>query len=159
MYNVCFTWRSMYIYISMNSSQNKKYFRQKLYRKSKLTFYADNVSENRAVYETMLKQTVQRLQYNTAHGLCMLDNRHTLGTCNISFFFHGNNGYANAPQCYVNGTLYVLLLSVQITQTITWYKLIGNLNRFIYAYVCNQRFIWCRYGVKNGLLSVYVLCA
>jgi len=44
----------------MNSSQNKKYFRQKLYRKSRLPFYVDNVSENRAVYETMSKQTVQR---------------------------------------------------------------------------------------------------
>jgi hypothetical protein len=50
----------------------------------------------------------------------MLDNRHTLVTRNIYFFFHGNNGYANAPQCYVNGTLYVLLLFVQVIQTITW---------------------------------------
>jgi len=43
----------------------------------------------------------------------------TLGTCNIYFFFHGNNGYTNAPHCYVNGTLYDLLLSVQVLQIIT----------------------------------------
>jgi hypothetical protein len=39
--NRYFRWRHMYIYdnISVNSSQNEKRFRQKLYRKSKHTFY------------------------------------------------------------------------------------------------------------------------
>ena len=41
----------------MNSSQNEKYFKRKLYRKSKLTFYVDTVSENRAIYETMWKHS------------------------------------------------------------------------------------------------------
>jgi hypothetical protein len=46
--------------------------------------------------------TGHRWQYNTAHALWMLDNEdctHTHTICN-TYFFHGNNGYVNASQCY-----------------------------------------------------------
>jgi BarA-like signal transduction histidine kinase len=47
-------------YISPNSSQNKKCFRQKLQRKPKHTIYAQKLfSENRTVYEIMWKNIVQ----------------------------------------------------------------------------------------------------
>jgi len=58
------TWRSMYIFdhVSLNSSKNEKCLRQKLYRKSKHTFRVQSLFiffENRAVYETMWKNTVE----------------------------------------------------------------------------------------------------
>ena len=54
-------------------------FRQKLSRKSKHKFCVQLIfPENRAFYEIMWKNIVQRtghiLQYNTAHALCMSDN-------------------------------------------------------------------------------------
>ena len=59
-----FTWRPIYIYdnISLNSSSYEKCFRQKLYRKSKHTFFmfSNFFHENRAVYEIMWKNTVER---------------------------------------------------------------------------------------------------
>jgi len=47
-------------------------------------------------------QTGHRQQYNTAHVLCMLNNKgykHTLRKYVTLIFFHGNNGCVNAPQC------------------------------------------------------------
>ena len=39
---------------------------------------------------------------NKAHALCMLDKAtHTLRICNTCSLLHDNNGYANAPRCYV----------------------------------------------------------
>ena len=54
----------MYIFdhVSLNSSKNEKCLRQKLYRKSKHTFRVQSLFiffENRAVYETMWKNTVE----------------------------------------------------------------------------------------------------
>jgi hypothetical protein len=52
----CFTRSPVYIYdsISLNSSQNEKCVRQKLQRKSKNTFYVQQlIFENRAFYEIM----------------------------------------------------------------------------------------------------------
>ena len=64
-YDGYFTRRPKYIYdISLNSSQNKKYFRQKLYRKSKHNLYSITLLESRV--------------------LCMLDNegyKHNLRMC------------------------------------------------------------------------------
>ena len=48
---------------------------------------------------------------NMAHARFMLDNqvyRHKLRICNIYWFLHGDNCYANAPQCYFICTLPVL---------------------------------------------------
>ena len=63
--NGYFTWRPIYIFgrISLISSYNDKCFRQNLYRKSKHPFYVLCTfffSENRAVYEIMWKNTVER---------------------------------------------------------------------------------------------------
>jgi len=47
-------------HISLSSSYNKKYFRQKLQRKSEHTFYVQYIiPENHAVYEIMWKNMVQ----------------------------------------------------------------------------------------------------
>jgi hypothetical protein len=54
-----------------------KCFRQKLHRKSKHTFYVDNVTQNRDVNEIVEKYCKARQatdDYNTAQALCMLDN-------------------------------------------------------------------------------------
>jgi hypothetical protein len=66
----------MYIYdnISLNSSQNEKCFRRKLYIKTKHNslFF----SENRAVYGIMWKKrgtVIEATDENTAFAHCMLD--------------------------------------------------------------------------------------
>ena len=94
--NRYFAWKHMYVYnnMSLNSSQNEKRFRQKLWRQWKHTLCVKRiVVENRAVYEIlwkrMVKQTGHRWQYNTAHACYMLDNkgyRHTLRICNTYCF-------------------------------------------------------------------------
>jgi hypothetical protein len=73
--------------IWLNSSQNEKCVRQKLYRKSEYIFYVQKpFPENRVVYEKMWKSLTQPRQptdVNTAHVLCMLDNqgyKHTENT-------------------------------------------------------------------------------
>jgi hypothetical protein len=57
------TWRPIYIFhhISLNFSKNEKYFRQKLYRKSKHTHFKCNncFFENRAVYDIMWKNILE----------------------------------------------------------------------------------------------------
>jgi hypothetical protein len=63
----------IYDNISVNSSQNEKYFRQKLYRKSKHIFYAQrHFYDNSAVYEIMWINMVQPVMPETAilHGAC-----------------------------------------------------------------------------------------
>jgi hypothetical protein len=60
--NGYFTWRNVYSYhnISLNSSYNKKYFWQNLYRESKRTFYVQHFFfENRAFYKIIYKNVVQ----------------------------------------------------------------------------------------------------
>ena len=83
--------------------------------KSKHTFRYVTFSENRAVYEIMSKKCGMardhNWQHNMANARCMLDkqgytrpgthpptNKHVI-------LFHGNNSFANAPQCYVIRTL------------------------------------------------------
>ena len=74
-----FTWRPIYIFdhLSLNSSNNEKCFRQKLYRKSKHTFCVQWLfSENRAVYEIMWEKysrTGEATDDDMAHAHCMLD--------------------------------------------------------------------------------------
>jgi hypothetical protein len=60
--NGYFALNAVYIYdnISLNSSYNKKCFRQNLYRKSTLTFVLNNfLSENLTVYEIMWREMGQ----------------------------------------------------------------------------------------------------
>jgi hypothetical protein len=60
--NGYFTWRPIYIFyhILLNSSLNEKYFRQLLQRKSKHTFYVQElVFQNHAIYEIMWKNIVK----------------------------------------------------------------------------------------------------
>jgi hypothetical protein len=78
--------------------------------------------ENRAVYDIVKKKyigyiciciyTGHRRQYDTAHALCMLDSRGYRHTNTHSEYViqlsHSNNGYGNAPQCYVTRALPVL---------------------------------------------------
>jgi hypothetical protein len=68
-------------------------------------------SENRAVYEKMWKNIVERgrLQFLTrcmriACWITKVTNTHThTHTHNVRYLllFHCNNGHANAPQCYI----------------------------------------------------------
>ena len=57
----CFTWKRKYIYdILLNSYYTEKCFRQKLYRKSKHTFFVQElISKNHAVHEIMWKNIVE----------------------------------------------------------------------------------------------------
>ena len=110
----------MYIYddISLNSSQNEKRFRQKLYKKSKHTFYVqERFSENRTVHEIKWKNVIQ-----TDRPLLTISIRHMRFACWITksrihaqthiiqylLLSHGIIGYANASYCYVIGTLPVI---------------------------------------------------
>jgi len=80
-------------------------------------------SENRAIYKTMWKHMVQtdrpQMAYE-AHAHFMLDDygyrhKHSEYSKHI-FFFHGNNGYANASKYYVytsNARLVCYLPSVE----------------------------------------------
>jgi hypothetical protein len=75
--------------------------------------------ENHAVYEIVCKNIVQpdRPQLTQiAYAHCLLDNygcRHTPSEYIILYFFlfHGNSGYAKAPQWYV---IRILLLSLLV---------------------------------------------
>jgi hypothetical protein len=63
-----FAWRPLDIFdhISQSSSLNEKCFRQNLYRKSKHTFCVQQLSsKNRAVYEIMWKNMVERGKQET----------------------------------------------------------------------------------------------
>ena len=42
--------------------------------------------------------------------------------------FHGNNGYANAPQCYVIRTLHVLFALLQ--SRVNWYVYVGPVQEY-----------------------------
>jgi len=72
-------------------------------------------SKNRAVYQIIWKNMLERgnpqmAQYNTALTFCVLyykrlhththTHTHTLRNMQL-IASHGNNGHANAPQCYV----------------------------------------------------------
>ena len=80
--NRYFSRKTMYVYdnISLNCSQKEKCLRQKLYRKSKHTFYVQKLFffENPAVYEIMWKNFVEsdwtRDNKIMSHALCMLDD-------------------------------------------------------------------------------------
>jgi len=66
-------------HISLSSSQNNKYFKQKLYRKSKHTFCVQKLffKKNRAVYEIMwgkYGRGGQATGDSMAHAHCMLYN-------------------------------------------------------------------------------------
>jgi hypothetical protein len=81
-----------------------------LNRKLKAHFMFNIFSENHVVYEKY-GRAMHATDNNTAHALCMPDNKaysHTLRTCNL-MLSHGNKGYANAPQCCVIRPLPVLL--------------------------------------------------
>jgi hypothetical protein len=64
--------------------------------------------ENRAVCEVMWKNMVQpdRPRMTVQYGVCALHagylrlQKHTQ-ICNKTLLSHGDNGYTNAPQCYV----------------------------------------------------------
>ena len=80
--NACFLWNLIYIFdhILLSSSKNEKCFRQKLYRKSKHTFYIYIYIHilNHAIFEMMWKnvkarQTRDENNENMGHAHNMLD--------------------------------------------------------------------------------------
>jgi hypothetical protein len=99
--------RPMYIYdISMNSSQNEKCFRQKLYTKSKHTFCVQSLFPKTAPFMTMWKILYSRTSHRRQHGVCALgDGLHKATNTHSGYVtfiaFHGNNSYTNVPECYV----------------------------------------------------------
>jgi len=69
MNNKHFLWRPIYIFdhISLKSSQNENYFGQKFQRNTKHAFYVQkHVLKNRALYEIMWKNIVQRGRSQTS---------------------------------------------------------------------------------------------
>jgi hypothetical protein len=104
-----------YILLRMGYVQTK--FAEKVKRHilcSQLIF-----SENPAAYEVMWKNIVgqDRPQMIThrQHAHYMIKNlvyRHTLINMQYVLLFHGDNGYANAPQCYLYMYIVFLLISV-----------------------------------------------
>jgi len=98
---------SIYDDTSLNSSYNENCFRQKLYRKSKHTFYVQQrFSEHYAVYENVKKCGRARQAKNDniilrMHFVCWITK--ATGTESeyvLLSVFYGKDGYANAPQCY-----------------------------------------------------------
>jgi hypothetical protein len=101
----------------LNSSQNEKHFRQKLYKiYNSLTFFRRSCRlwANVKKIHVSYSQTSHRCQHNTAHGICILDNwgknTDTYSEYLVFMLFHGNNGYENESQYYVTRTLPALLV-------------------------------------------------
>jgi hypothetical protein len=74
----------------------------KTYILCSITFSPKIVSFRRQFRKISKSQTGHRWQYNTAHAQYMLTKAtDTYSGYEILLPFHGNSGYANAPQCYV----------------------------------------------------------
>jgi len=85
-----------------------------LYRKSKQTFYVQNVFfENRAVYEIMWNNVLvwdrpQMTIWRMRVGCWIPKATNTHSEYDILLLFHYDNGCTNAPEAYVKRTLPVL---------------------------------------------------
>jgi hypothetical protein len=89
----------------------------KIAEKIKTRVILNNFFRYLPLYETtwknMYSRTGHKWQYNVAHAFCVLDKygyRHTLRICKYLLLFHGNNGYVNAPLCYICTHIVCLLL-------------------------------------------------
>ena len=95
--------------------------------------------ENRGVCENMKKmwygQTDHRCQHNTAHALCMLK------------YFHGNNGYVNAPQCYISSYITSLLIFMKYRNNVV------NISRE--GPVAPNIEMKCEEGLRHGCTRVW----
>ena len=105
---------SIFDHISLSSSQKGKCFRQKLQRKSKHTFYVQQLfSENCALYEITWKNIVQperpQMIKRRMRILCWILRLQTLLKYVTLTALYCNNGCTKALQCYDIRTLSVLL--------------------------------------------------
>jgi hypothetical protein len=131
MNNGFFTWWRRYSYdnISLNSSYKEKRFKHTLYGKSNNTFFVQLFPENRAAYEIMWTNTIQQdwpqiaIMIRRMRVACWVTkpkNIHLL-------LFHVNNGYANAPQCYVYTyiacliSVHSLMMALPYVETRSWF--------------------------------------
>ena len=106
--NGYFTWRPTHIYdnISLSSSLNEKFFRQKLYKKIKthslcsVSIFPNTVPFMRKCVKIWHSRIGQKRQYNTAHAGLLRLQTHTRNI-NTYCFSTARMVNMNAPQCYV----------------------------------------------------------
>jgi len=109
-------------------------FRRKFVEKIETHLYSETFCENRALYDRMWKYVTAR---QTAHQNIMLHRNDMLGMRDewgknadthseylIPSGSYGNNGYANAPQCYL-----IRILPVLFTRNFWCKMLLWSLNK------------------------------
>jgi len=92
----------MFVVISRWNLRRMRTVLDKSYRKNENTFYVF-VSENQAIYEIMWKNIVEQDRPRIIWITKTRIRTH-------SRYFHCNNGYTNAPQCYLIPTIPLFLL-------------------------------------------------
>jgi len=118
--------------ILLNYSLNEKYFGQNLYMESKHAVYFswlfspeksyrlwDKVEKLRRPGQPMDENLIRCLRF--ACWITKVTNTHSEYIIGYLLLFHGNNGYVNAPQCYVcTSVLRMRALPVLLRSALLW---------------------------------------